>query len=659
MPAPAPADSHKDFRVTGFPIRATFVGACMALLISTVFPYGILVKGTAIGPTDFITSGALFLLFVLVLINTATKWLLPRWSFSSGELVVVYTMMVVASAIPIIGVTAQLIPFLTGVFYYATPENNWDQLIHPYVKTWLVPGSDNAIRYFFEGLPQGADIPWGPWVRPLLMWGSFMMALYLMMIAIATILHKRWQDHERLVYPLVQLPLDMLTEKRGSVFNNFLRSPLMWLGFAIPFVLLSFKGLHAHFPSVPDINLTSSLTLFSGMQGLGYAQDELFIAVRFLLIGLTYFLPLEVSFSLWFFYLVNHLMVGIFTSLGFDVAGMQEMHSEGSIASAHLGMGAMIVLVVVILWTARSHLKGAFKSAFTSCDAGDEGQMLSYRTCVWMLIIAFLFAVGWLNAAGVPVAVGVVLLCVAFVVFIGLTRVVAEGGIGYGRTTMTPMGFTVHVFGTGPIGPAGLTHFAFAHGWAGDIRTAVMTSTANALKLASSTRTRPRYLFWVILIAALVALAGSAWTVISIAYTYGGINLHGWFYGTMNRRAFEQLAIKQLNPIPDWNILGPRGLFSALGASIMGVLMYFRHRFITWPLHYIGFPIGGTYVMFFAWSSMFFGWLFKLFILKYGGSSLYISLRPFFLGLVLGNIVCAGVWMIINVLTDVRGGIGL
>ena len=39
----------------------------MALVISTVFPYGILAKGTAIGPTDFITSGALFLLCVLVL----------------------------------------------------------------------------------------------------------------------------------------------------------------------------------------------------------------------------------------------------------------------------------------------------------------------------------------------------------------------------------------------------------------------------------------------------------------------------------------------------------------------------------------------------------------------------------------------------------------
>ena len=62
-------------------------------------------------------------------------------------------MMVVASAIPIIGVTAQFIPFLTGVFYYATPANDWAQLIHPYVKPWLVPDNSDAIRYFFEGLP--------------------------------------------------------------------------------------------------------------------------------------------------------------------------------------------------------------------------------------------------------------------------------------------------------------------------------------------------------------------------------------------------------------------------------------------------------------------------------------------------------------------------
>ena len=639
--------------MTGFPIRATLLGAFMARVISTVFPYGILARGTAIGPTDFITSGALFLLFILVIVNTATRWLLPRWSFSSQELTVVYTMMIVASAIPIIGVTAQLIPFLVSVFYFTTPENNWGQVIHPYVKSWLVPGDLQAIRYFFEGLPQGAEIPWGPWLRPLLMWGSFMMALYLMMIAIATILHKRWQDHERLVFPLVQLPIEMLSEVRDSRINGFFSNPLMWVGFAIPFVVLSLQGLHAHFPAVPNVELTTSLPLFYGMTGMGYAQDSVHLAFRFLLIGLSYLVPLEVSFSLWFFYLLNHFLVGVFTYIGFDVQGHQEMHSEGSIAVAHVGIGAMIVLVVVVLWTARGHLKEVFRSAFSNYTVDDSDQMLSYRTCVWMLIISAVFATGWLNAAGLPLPAAIVLLCIFFVVIIGLTRVVAEGGVGYARATMTPMGFTVHVFGTGPIGPQGLTHLAFAHGWAGDIRTAVMTSTANALKLGNATQTNTRFLLWPILIAILVALAGSAWIVLTLAYSHGGVNLHGWFYGSMSRWAFDELVIKHANPIPDWNIVGPRGLATSLGAGVMGIVMLLRHRFMGWPLHYIGFPVSGTYIMFFGWSSIFLGWLFKLFILKFGGSRLYGALRPFFLGLILGNVVCAGVWMVVSIATEV------
>ena len=287
----------------------------MAFVIATLFPYGVLVRGTSIGPTDFITSESLFLLFLLVVVNTPARWLLPRFAFSAHELVVIYAMMIAASAVPIIGVTAQLIPFLPGVYYFATPENHWDELIHPYVKSWLVPQDEAAIRYFFEGLPKGLSIPWEAWMVPLLMWGSFMLSLYLMMIAVATLMHRRWQD-ERLVYPLVQLPLDMVSEDGGSPVNRFLKSPLMWLGFAIPFVLFSISGLHAHFPAIPDLELSTRIPLFHGMTGLGYAQDEVFVSLRFLLIGLSYFVPLEVSFSLWFFYLLNHLQVGLSTRIG-------------------------------------------------------------------------------------------------------------------------------------------------------------------------------------------------------------------------------------------------------------------------------------------------------------------------------------------------------
>jgi hypothetical protein len=42
------------------------------------------------------------------------------------------------------------------------------------------------------------------------------------------------------------------------------------------------------------------------------------------------------------------------------------------------------------------------------------------------------------------------------------------------------------------------------------------------------------------------------------------------------------------------------------------------------------------------------GWLFKGVILKYGGGKLFRTLKPLFLGLILGQIGCAGMWMVID-----------
>ena len=54
------------------------------------------------------------------------------------------------------------------------------------------------------------------------------------------------------------------------------------------------QGLQAYFPAVPIVNLTGTLPLFYAMKGLGYVQDNLYLQVRFLLIGLAYLFPLDV-----------------------------------------------------------------------------------------------------------------------------------------------------------------------------------------------------------------------------------------------------------------------------------------------------------------------------------------------------------------------------
>ena len=372
----------------GMPYRALLVGALMAVVINTVFPYGLLVMGTLDWTGDFIALSAIFLLFLLLLVNIPLKWIGRKWSLSAQELVVIYAMMVAASAIPSTGVTAQLVPFLAGVYYYATPENNWAELLHPHIQPWLAPQDPMAVKYFYEGLPQEVAIPWGVWLVPLLAWASFLGALYLMMIALSALLHEQWARNERLIFPLVQLPLYMIHEDdRPSAVNPFLKEPLMWLGFAIPFVLLGINALHKYYPFISPIELSTQLAVFHDMRGVLFN-------LWFIVLGLTYFLSLEISFSLWFFYLLNFFQLGLFNTLGFSIAEIRLMHTEGSIATAQQAMGALIALVAASLWTARRHLKEVVVGAWKKEEAGeDTGQMLSYRKAVWLLLGAFLYAV--------------------------------------------------------------------------------------------------------------------------------------------------------------------------------------------------------------------------------------------------------------------------
>lgn len=626
------------------PYRALLVGTLMAIIINTVCPYGLLVMATLDWTGDFIALSAIFLLFVLVAINIPLKLIKRQWSLSTQELVVIYAMMAVASAIPSTGVTAQLLPFLAGVFYYATPENNWAELLHPYIQPWLVPQDLTAIKYFYEGLPQDVVIPWEIWLVPLLAWASFLVAVYLMMIALSVLLHEQWAQNERLIFPLVQLPLDMILEDdNGSAVNPFLKEPLMWLGFAIPFVLIGINALNKYYPFIPTVQLSTQVDIFHNMRGI-------LLNLWFIVIGLTYFLSLEVSFSLWFFYLLNFFQLGLFNTFGFSIPETRLMHTEGSIATAQQAMGALIALVAVSLWTARRHLNKVIITAFKKKDAAteDTAQMLSYRKAIWLLIGAFLYAVIWLNCAGLPLGAALLLLFIAFVVFVGLTRIVAEGGMGYGRAQMTPTAFTINTLGTAPIGAEGLMVLGFSNGWAGDIRTTVMAAASNSARLAEQVVMHKSSLFWALLLAIIVSLAASAWTVISIAYAYGGVNLHYWFYGYMARWTFNDMVTNQLNPVAQWNFWGPRGAFTGLGAGLMFLLMYLRHRFLWWPIHPLGLPVGGTYVMFFAWSSMALGWLMKWTVLKYGGAKLFRRLRPLFLGLVLGQVSGAGLWMVVD-----------
>ena len=628
-------------------IRSLIIGAFLAFFLNIACPYSVLVLQNAGLTSDYITAGAMMIFLIIVgFLNPLMKILHRPWALRSGEMVVIYIMMIVASAIPTWGLVTNLFHILTRPFYYATPENRWDELVQPLIPNWIAPRDPLVARYFYEGLPDGIPLPWEAWIVPMLAWGSVMLAIYVLMITTMVIFRRPWVEQERLVFPLTQLPLEMLRGADEGIFPRLFRNPLMWVGFSLPFVIQILAGLNHYFFFVPKID-----TLFEPLR-LFRNSVSLVIFVNFAIIGLTYFLNLNVAFSVWFFHLLSRLQTGIFSTIGFQIKGHNEALTGSSVALSHQGMGAMLVLVVAMLWSARSHLRAVLYSAFSkNYIADDTDEILSYRATVFTWMGCAVYVFGWFVMTGLPLLSTVVFLVGAFVIFLAIARVIAQGGVGFTASTMLPQPFVVYTLGTEMVSWKGLASVSLSYSWAAEMRTTVMASAANGLKLADSARVNHRRLFWGMVLAIVVGMVGATWMTLELNYRHGGINLRQFGVPSL---AYGFLQDKLLNPI-GWDHIAPRLIFTGVGAALMGFLIYMQHHYLWWPLHYIGLPVSDSWVLGWAWFSVFIGWLLKYTIFKFTGSRGYVVYKPIFVGMIAGQLIGGALWAIIDFMLGEMG----
>jgi hypothetical protein len=56
-------------------------------------------------------------------------------------------------------------------------------------------------------------------------------------------------------------------------------------------------------------------------------------------------------------------------------------------------------------------------------------------------------------------------------------------------------------------------------------------------------------------------------------------------------------------------------------------------------------------MMNFVWFNVFVAWFLKRLILRYGGAANYKRSQSFFLGLIAGQVLCNGLWLVIDYIT--------
>jgi len=661
-----------------FTWRSVLLGVLMCFIVGIADPWWTFYLHSSTLFLDYSVGGVMFFLFVLVLLINGTlalagklmKW--EGWSriaLSSGELVVVAAMMLVAGGITSMGLTGYLIPNMTSPYCLADDQNKWEQNLWPYLPTWASPldkgGGTQTIMLYYKGMGNPKPLlkgswwspavwvdaakgfvqvtkamPWKPWLRPLALWGIFLMALYACMISIMAIVRKQWVDYERLTYPIAQVPQELCATAAapwdsGSLF----RSIWFWLGFAVPFIFGSINALLIVYHKRPIPQAT-------GIPELGPIQ--LPIRLSFAVLGFTFLIPNRVAFSLWFLNLCSFAFRSVIKEYDWEMREYLGLYGASEYPiMAHQGMGAMLVLVLASLYFSREHLKKVVQCALGVGARGyDENEPSSYRLALLALVVSTVVMVIWLTISGLPVMYSFIFVAVSMLIFYGLTRVVTQCGVSVTIAPMIAPSFMVSTFGGRALQQTGVVTLTEGWTWMSDIRTSVMGSAAHGMYLS---RKKGGGMFWLMLLAALVGLVVSCFFTIWLGYRYGAANLHGWFFVAGPPYTFKWGLKHMMDPQPP---VGAGFMWTAIGAGIMGLLVLAQRSLFWWPVHPVGFIICSVTWTDQLWASIFLAWIVKLVIAKIGGNRLLRTARLFFLGMVLGQFTVAGVWAMYDVFAN-------
>ena len=153
---------------------------------------------------------AIFSLSFVIFINIFLRQLAPEKAFTAQEMLVIYIMVVMVSTFGGHTMMTFLVGTLAHPFRFATSENEWANLFWHFIPDWFVP-TDGVLDDYFTGdstLYQAKHLL--GWILPVVTWTGFITILWFIMICFNVIIRAKWTEQEKLAYPIVQLPIQMV-----------------------------------------------------------------------------------------------------------------------------------------------------------------------------------------------------------------------------------------------------------------------------------------------------------------------------------------------------------------------------------------------------------------------------------------------------------------
>ena len=584
----------------------------------------------------FITP--IFILFCLAVVNLLLRRIAPKSTFTQSELLVIYIMIVIGETLCGHDFVQNLFGVLGHPFRFASPENKWEVLFHQYLPHWLVVSDEAALKGFYEG-----DATWWhpknlvPMLTPLGWWALWLMVLIFVLFCFNVLIRKPWAEHEKLAFPLIVLPLELT---RGQETARFFRNRLMWVGFGIALGIDLLNGLHAFYPGVPWIEYVKQYDLHQHLRGAPWDFLGRFtISLYPFAIGLAFFLPTDLSFSCWFFYLFAKAELLICGMAGSQqIQGMPYLNEQAG--------GAWIALAISGLWAARRHLIAVWRHIIGQGDAlADADEPFSYRFAAAGIGVGTIILVIFAMQAGMNAPTIIGFLVIFYLLSLAMTRVRAEFGAPHEIYFVNPHRLMVQVAGAQAFGPQTLTALSTTYWFNRCYRCHPMPNQLEALKMTEFTDLDRRWLARAMILATAFAIITAYWANMTVTFREGASARCQGYKSWVGWETYNRLrSWIDVPPEADYRAM----VFMAVGAAFMFVLKALRFRFTSLPFHPAGYALAISFAMDYFWFAFLISWLIKVIVTHYWGMKVHREGVNFFLGLILGDYVCGSIWAIIG-----------
>ncbi len=575
--------------------------------------------------------------------NILVKAVRPSWGLRTRELLFIFVLGWIGFMVPTWGMSNYVVNVMTTAEYYATPENQWREMFFAYLPDWVIVTNEQyANRDYYWGLPESMPIPWAAWIIPSFWWLTFFAGLLAVGICFVILMRKQWVEHERLSYPISQVPVVMTDtdDESDAVLPSIMGNRLFITGLVITFSVMCWNtaAYWTQWTAFPvDASTVVNLEL-----GRSFPAHP--IRMNVLTLAFSYFINVDILFSVWVFQIVRTLEQGVLARVGI-VADSGTAVPGGLVAVQFIG--GMIAFALWGFWIARRHLKTVWRHVRGhETNLRDEDEFISYRAALVTGACGLAYVIWWLYAIGMSFPVILVFLTLLFLFYFALCRVMAESGLVFLDLPINAHQFTVGMLGSASLSPQNLTGLGLGSAFARNWKTFTMIIPSHVAQLRTALGVSGRVLFfW-----CAVTFAVSAITAIGFS-AYSGYRLGGaanYYNNIAGDPGFYNLIITWMQN--STTISGTEVFFLVTGMAMVLGMTVARYFFSWWPISPIGFVVAAGGPARNAFFPVFLAWLLKTILIRIGGVRLYQSAQPLMIGIMVGYVLGSAVAIVVDLL---------